>query len=82
MYHLLGKREAQADDLEALEALAQGLDDRAKLAEVALRQASYSEAIGDYPEAVSAAQKAVAQMAGELLDRRPMPTVWRRFPLC
>ncbi len=60
LYHLLGNRKAQSDDLDTLATLAGGLDDPGRLAEVALRRAIYCEATGDYPGAVVAAQESVA----------------------
>jgi len=64
VHHLLGNREAQSDDLDALATLAGGLDDPGRHAELALRQANYCEATGDYPAAIAAAQEVVA-LAGE-----------------
>ena len=53
-----GARDAQAQDLAALEELAQVLSDDHR-AEVALRRANYAEATGDYSAAIEAAQAAV-----------------------
>jgi predicted ATPase len=47
IYELLGEREAQAQDLAALEKLAETLDDEQRRAEVALRQARYIEGAGE-----------------------------------
>ncbi len=62
---LQGKREAQKQDLTALESLAETLNDDRRRAEVALRRAKYARMIGDFPAAVAAAQMAIrlAQMA-------------------
>lgn len=58
-YDVLGEREAQIRDLRTLEALAESLDDDARRAEVALRQASYGEFTGDFPMAIAMAQVAI-----------------------
>ncbi|RMF33081.1 MAG: tetratricopeptide repeat protein, partial [Chloroflexi bacterium] len=58
---LRGEREAQAQDLAALAALAEEMDDPRRKAEVALRQAHYDEAISDYPAALEAVQQAIKQ---------------------
>jgi tetratricopeptide (TPR) repeat protein len=68
LHHLLGNRAAQAEDLHGLQRLAAELEDPRKLAEVALRQANYFEATGDYPAAITAAQQAVG-LAGETDDK-------------
>jgi predicted ATPase len=66
VYALIGSRDAQAQDLATLEALAEELSDSARRAVVALRRAAYAEATNDYPAAVARAQQAVAfaQSAG------------------
>jgi tetratricopeptide (TPR) repeat protein len=56
---LKGEREVQAQDLAALEALAEALDDGRRRAEVALRRAKYANDVCDYSAAVTAAQVAV-----------------------
>ncbi len=58
-YHLLGKREQQAADLNTLEALA-ALLSPIKLANVSLRRASYAEAVSDYEAMRLAAENAIA----------------------
>ncbi|HDQ73810.1 MAG TPA: tetratricopeptide repeat protein, partial [Chloroflexi bacterium] len=60
VYGLQGRRDRQLRDLQTLEELAASLDDAARQAEVALRWAAYSEATGDYPGAIGAAQNAIA----------------------
>ncbi len=76
---LQGEREAQREDLVALEHLAKALDEGGdgngnesekqptteRQMEVALRWARYTYALGDYPATISAAQKAIrlAQVA-------------------
>jgi predicted ATPase/DNA-binding SARP family transcriptional activator len=68
IYHRLGERTVQAEDLEALEALAQHLDDDRRRAKVAQRRSYYADAIADYPMAIAAAQTAaeLAHAAGEV----------------
>jgi tetratricopeptide (TPR) repeat protein len=60
VHHVQGAREAQTQDLAALQALSEALGDDQRRAEVALRQASYAEATGNYPAAMAAAQAAIA----------------------
>ncbi|MCA9930655.1 MAG: tetratricopeptide repeat protein [Anaerolineales bacterium] len=60
VYHLIGQREPQRADLEQLQSLAERLHNDRHQAEVALRYSMYYHATSDYPNAVSAAQKAVA----------------------
>jgi predicted ATPase/class 3 adenylate cyclase len=57
---LRGERPAQAEDLSALTAIVQALDDPRRGAETALRQANYAEVISDYPTALDAARRGVA----------------------
>ena len=59
-YHLLGQRQAQLDDLAALENLADAFDDVELRAQVALRRAAYCEATSDFPGSFAAAQQAIA----------------------
>ena len=59
IYDLQGARETQAQDLVELEKLATALSNPGQQAEVALRQAHYAEATGDYPTAIVAAQAAI-----------------------
>lgn len=59
IYDLLGNREAQARDLAGLKRLADALGSDRKRARVALRQARHADAVGDYPAAITAAQKAI-----------------------
>jgi adenylate cyclase len=59
IYGLQGERELQAQDMAALQELAQILGDGRKRAEVALRQAAYADATSNYPAAVAAAQEAI-----------------------
>ena len=60
LHHLLGNREQQASELEALHGLAIELEDLSKQIEVYLYQAHYAEALGHYADAAHAAQSAVA----------------------
>ncbi|HEX6383387.1 MAG TPA: tetratricopeptide repeat protein [Anaerolineae bacterium] len=59
IHDIQGMRDAQAQDLAALEQLAQTLSDEQR-AEVALRRANYAEARGDYPAAIQASEVATA----------------------
>jgi tetratricopeptide (TPR) repeat protein len=75
VYDLQGEREAQAQDLQALETLVQKLDGdeeitARKKAEVALRQANYYEETSDYAAALEAVQRAIeeARRTQELAD--------------
>jgi class 3 adenylate cyclase/tetratricopeptide (TPR) repeat protein len=60
VFDLQGARPAQRADLDALETLADHLDDDALRAEVAARRAQYSNSVSDYPGAIEAARRAVA----------------------
>jgi DNA-binding SARP family transcriptional activator/Tfp pilus assembly protein PilF len=59
VYHLLGEREAQALDLQALAELADTLDDNRRRADVNLRRAEYAVTSSDFPAAVDAARQAI-----------------------
>ncbi len=59
IYGLSGEREVQSSNLDILHELARKLDDQHKQAEVALLQASYQQAISDYPAAITAASEAL-----------------------
>lgn len=67
VYHLQGRREAQQQDLDQLQRLADALaaeyperpDTSARLAYVALRRARLAETTGDYPATTVAAQAAI-----------------------
>jgi class 3 adenylate cyclase/tetratricopeptide (TPR) repeat protein len=67
VHDLMGKREAQAQDLAALALLVQEMGDVQPAvrrgAEVALRQANYAEVTSDYPAALAFVQQAVEQAA-------------------
>lgn len=60
VYGLQAERALQAQDLAALQTLAQRLGDDRRRSEIALRRASYAEAMSDYPAAIAAAQEAVS----------------------
>jgi predicted ATPase/class 3 adenylate cyclase len=75
VYELVGARELQAHDLEALEALAEALDDRQKRARVALRRSRYAQATGDFPGAIAAAQQSIA-LALDDADRAEGYLAW------
>ncbi len=59
VYDLQGKRNLQAEDLAALEKLAAQLGDSLRQAQVALRRATYAQAISDYPAEMKASQEAI-----------------------
>jgi len=58
---LRGEREVQTQDLTALAALAEEMNDDRRGAKVALRQANYHEVISDYAAALEAVQRAIEQ---------------------
>jgi len=57
---LLGERDTQREDLQALEALAEQLDEDGKRAQVALRRSELALNTAAYDAAIAAAQQAVA----------------------
>ncbi len=59
VYDLLGQREAQGQDIETLELLAEDLNDEEKQAQVAARLARFAISIGDYPLTITTAQKII-----------------------
>ena len=61
VYDVLGRRNAQAEDLAALADLAGALADLQKSAAVSLRQAKFADSIRDYPAALEVVQRAVTQ---------------------
>jgi len=69
LHDLLGAREAQLEDIAALEALADQPADDCRRAEAAACRAAYYEAVSDFPRAAAAAQAAVEQ-AGRAGDPR------------
>ena len=66
IYDLQGKRDAQLQDLNVMEWLADELEDSDKQIEVKIRRADYLTNLGDYREAVGIAQEAISlsQKAG------------------
>jgi class 3 adenylate cyclase/tetratricopeptide (TPR) repeat protein len=80
IYDLMGDREARACDLDALETLAQALDDPLREAEIALRRANYAESARDYPAAMLAAQKAIrlARVARDVHSEAAGYLAWGR----
>ncbi len=66
VYHLLGRREAQRADLQALQKLVEERQRPAEQVELALRQTRLSNATGNFDQAQAQAQAAVtaAQIAG------------------
>ncbi|MCP4542138.1 MAG: tetratricopeptide repeat protein [Chloroflexi bacterium] len=70
IYHLQGARDAQAEDLDALEHLAQVRQRPEEQAEVALRRAKVALVTGDYPAVIASVQVGIAQaQAAEDLER-------------
>ena len=63
LYHIQGRRDRQAADLAALEALAGALGDDERRAEIALRQGFYYNVIGELNAAIAAAQAAEGWIA-------------------
>jgi class 3 adenylate cyclase/tetratricopeptide (TPR) repeat protein len=59
VYDLQGARDVQRADLAALADLAEQLDDPARRAETALREARHADVTGDYPAMIAAAQWAI-----------------------
>jgi tetratricopeptide (TPR) repeat protein len=59
VYDVQGEREAQAQDLVALEALVEALDDNQRRVEVALRRGRYAGVTCDYSATLAASQTAV-----------------------
>lgn len=67
IYHIAGRRPEQQETLTALAALSGQLAKEHELAEVAVRQAAYAEATGDFAAAIALCQQAIrhAQHAGK-----------------
>ena len=63
VYHRIGRRAAQADELEALTTLMPQLAPSQRI-EILLHRARYHHYISEYPIAIDAAEKAVSQAAG------------------
>jgi tetratricopeptide (TPR) repeat protein len=59
LYAMQVDREAQREDLAALQEVGEALGDDARRAEVALLQARYAHHLPDYPAAIAAAERAV-----------------------
>ncbi len=78
VYHLRGERDYELSDLQALQALASSLKDPLRQAEVALRQADYESATGDFPAAVSASQAALewARAAEDPISQAKAHLAW------
>ena len=60
LYDLLGLREAQTQDVDAITALAEQLGNDERRARAALRHAHYAATTGEYTAAIDAAQHAIA----------------------
>jgi class 3 adenylate cyclase/tetratricopeptide (TPR) repeat protein len=80
VYDLQGARDAQTQDLAALEELADALNDDRKRAEVAIRQANYAGVTGDYPAAIVAAEAGIglAQVAQDVSSEAKGCLAWGR----
>ena len=63
VFELQAARPAQRADLDALEALADQLDDDALRAKVFTKRAQYANSVSDYPGAIEAARRALALSA-------------------
>jgi predicted ATPase/DNA-binding SARP family transcriptional activator len=76
-YDLLGDREAQQRDLEALRQAAVSLDEQCR-AQSALRQANYAEVTSDFAAAVAAAREAaqLANCAQDILTEATARSQW------
>ena len=59
VYGLLGDRQSQTQDLEAMAAMAENLDDDRRRAEVFYRRAVLLDTTGEYPTALTFAQQAI-----------------------
>ncbi len=59
IFDLLGDRERQQADLEALNEVVLSLDDDRRRAEIALREANYAHVLGDYTQAIETAKQVV-----------------------
>ncbi len=70
--HILGKREAQVQDLGELDTLAGALADPSKRAEITLERAYYAEVVHDYPAARAASEGAIAWAQTAHDDNRAM----------
>ncbi len=62
--HWLGNRDEQRQDLAALVALTAGTSDKALLADITLRRATFAMVTGDYQRAVQFAQQTTSQAVG------------------
>jgi class 3 adenylate cyclase/tetratricopeptide (TPR) repeat protein len=80
IYDLMGARQEQARDLDALEMLAQALNAPQREAEIALRRAHYAEMSRDYPAAIASAQKAIrlARVARDVHSEAAGYLAWGR----
>src|SRR5262249_22235576 len=55
--HLMGARAAEAQNLDALDQLAEAFDDDVRRAEVGIQRVAYAEAIAAYSEGLTAARR-------------------------
>ena len=80
IYYQQGDRQAQRNDLEALQGLAQSLDDPAKKARIHNRQAAYSHIMNHLDEAIAEAQAgltAARQINDPLLESESLSQMAR-----
>ena len=79
-YHLQGNRQAQAEDVEALETLAKIRQLPSEQAVAAWWRARLAEATNDYPSAITAAQDTIthAQAAGDMGRQAAGQLLWGR----
>ncbi len=67
IYHLLGDRDAQRDEIEKLAQLADALNDQQKQADVHLRQGQFAHVTGEHLAVITASQKAI-ELAQQVKD--------------
>ncbi len=60
VYHLQGRRELQAKDIEALNRIALDQEACSMVSTVALRRARFAEVLGEYDQGIESAQKALS----------------------
>ncbi|HDQ73776.1 MAG TPA: tetratricopeptide repeat protein [Chloroflexi bacterium] len=78
IYDIQAAREAQAQDLEAMEELAEILNDDARRIETALQKANHADMTGDYPAAIASARAAadLAQTIGDTNQKAAAHMQW------
>ena len=76
VFELQGARPAQRADLDALEALADQLDDDALRAKVFTKRAQYANSVSDYPGAIEAARQALALTEADVSTALRADSYW------